>query len=243
MRILLIILTCVFKISSAQAQIKIPSNLSSDDRKEALRILGLGTSSKMLSNPYPLGGYSGFEFGLSIESVPVEEIGRLGTKLSPGDEPQKNFNYPKFAIGKGLYKDIDVYLHFIPYNQDTNLSDYGGLLRYCFYQAAFLPANFSLLLHANNSNVGNLIFSQSLGAEVMTGVSMSNFGLYVGAGRVFVTGRFISSLNQGGAEETETINSFHSFFGGSFDWEPIFAAFQIDQYNQTVLSAKLGLRF
>jgi hypothetical protein len=233
---------------SAGAQIRIPTNLTSDDRKEAIRILGLGTSAKMLSNPYPLGGYSGFEFGLAIESVPVEDISRLGSKIPSGTEPQKTFNYPKFAVGKGLYKDIDVYLHFIPYNQDTNLSDYGGLLRYCFYQAAFLPANFSLLLHANNTNIGNLIFTQSIGADLMTGISVGGFALYVGGGRVFVTGRFISSLNAVNSsgvqtEETESVNNFHSFIGGSLDWEPAFVAVQIDQYSQTVFGAKLGFRF
>ncbi|HEX4925854.1 MAG TPA: hypothetical protein VFV50_17305, partial [Bdellovibrionales bacterium] len=234
--------------SLAAAEISIPTNLSANDRQEALRILGLGTSSKMLSNPYPLGGYSGFEFGLTIESVPVEEISRLGAKLQPGEQPEKTFNYPKFAIGKGLYKDIDVFLHFIPYNQNTNMSDYGGMLRYCFYQAAFLPASFSILVHANNSNVGNLIFTQSAGAELVTGINVSDFALYVGAGRVFVTGKFVASLNAAGsnptpADETDTVSSFHSFIGGSFDFEPVFVAFQIDQYTQTVMGAKLGLRF
>lgn len=234
--------------SIASAEINIPTNLSSDDRKEALRILGLGTSSKMLSNPYPLGGYSGFEFGLAIESVPVEEISRLGAKLQPGQQPEKTFNYPKFAIGKGLFKDIDLFLHFIPYNQNTNLSDYGGMFRYCFYQAAFLPASFSILVHANNSNVGNLIFTQSTGAELVTGINVNDFALYVGAGRVFVTGKFVANLNAAGSNpvpvnETETVSSFHSFLGGSFDFEPVFVSFQIDQYTQTVMGAKLGLRF
>jgi hypothetical protein len=245
----LAILLLSFAFDSALAEIRIPTDLTLEDRKEALRILGLGTSSKVLSNPYPLGGYSGFEFGLAIESVPVEEISRLGDKLPAGQQAEKTFNYPKFAIGKGLYKDIDIFLHFIPYNQNTNLSDYGGVVRYCFYQAAFLPASFSLLLHANNTNVGNLIFTQALGAEVVTGINVNDFALYVGGGRVFVTGRFIASLNQvsgsnpAAVDETETVSSFHSFFGGSIEFEPIFLAFQIDQYTQTVFGAKLGLRF
>ena len=228
----------------ASAEISIPLNLTSEDRKEALRILGLGTSGKLLSNPYPLGGYSGFEFGLAIESVPVEEISRLGSKLSTTQQPDKTFNYPKFAIGKGLYKDVDIFLHFIPYNQNTNLSDYGGLVRYCFYQAAFLPASFSLLIHGNNSNVGNLIFTQAIGAELTTGINVGDLALYVGGGRVYVSGRFIARLNQGALqEESETVDSFHSFFGGTLDFEPIFVAIQIDQFTQTTFSGKLGLRF
>lgn len=234
----------VFWGAQSFAEVRIPPNLTSDDRKEALRILGLGTSGKLLSNPYPLGGYSGFEFGLAIESVPVEEIARLGSKLSTTQQLDKTFNYPKFAIGKGLYKDIDIFLHFIPFNQNTNLSDYGGLVRYCFYQAAFLPASFSLIVHGNNSNVGNLIFTQSIGAELATGINVGDLALYVGGGRVYVTGRFIASLNQGAAqEESETVSSFHSFFGGTLDFEPIFVALQIDQFTQTTFSGKLGLRF
>lgn len=242
MRVL--VLTLLLFGAAAQAEVNIPPNLTASDREEALRILGLGISGKLLTNPYPLGGYSGFEFGLAIESVPVEEISRLGSKLSANQQPAKTFNYPKFAIGKGLYKDIDVFLHFIPYNQNTNLADYGGLVRWCFYQAAFLPASFSLIVHGNNSNVGNLIFTQSAGAELATGINVGDLALYVGAGRVFVTGRFVKSLNPGASqEETATVSSFHSFFGGTLDFEPIFVALQIDQFTQTTFSGKLGLRF
>lgn len=117
----------------AHAALLIPQNMNSGDRQEALRIIGLGTAAKTLSDPYSLGGYSGLEFGLSVETVPTEELARLGNRLASS---QADISIPKFTIGKGLYSNLDFFIHFIPYNQRTELSQYGGIIRWGFYEAA-----------------------------------------------------------------------------------------------------------
>jgi hypothetical protein len=224
------------------AKIRLPQNLSQSDRQKALEILGFGTSGKVLSDPYPLGGYSGFEVALSIESVPVDDLGRLGGKTEPNDR----FTYPKISIGKGLFYDIDFFVHFIPFNESTGLSEFGGILRWSFYQATFLPATISLVAHANNANVNNQYSGLSSGVEIITGLNVKNFSLFLGAGKVHTYGRFIGGANgvtDSGRVEFESAQTLHSIIGGSYRMNQLFAAFQIDQYTQPVFSTKVGLKF
>ena len=228
-----------------QAAISIPSQLNGSDRQRVTEILGLGTSSKLISDPYPLGGYSGVELGVSMESINTEDVGRLGATT----RREKDFSYAKVSVGKGLYNNLDMFLHFIPYTQNTGFSEYGGILRYCFYQAAFVPASFSILVHANSTNIGNVFFSQTIGLELVSGLNVGNFAMYVGGGQVQSNGRFSRSINAISAGETvardesNTLAQFHSFVGGSFDVEPYFIALQIDQYTQAVYGGKIGVRF
>lgn len=225
------------------AAIQIPRNLTKEDRQEVVRILGVGTSSKLLSDPYPLGGYSGVEVGLSIESLPIDDLSRLGDKT----EPQSRFLYPKISIGKGLYNDIDMFVHFIPYSESTGLSEYGAILRWAFYQAAFMPASFSAVVHTNSSNVGNVFTSQSYGIDLVTGINVTSFSLYFGGGKVWAVGRFIGGsngyLSNTNQPEFETVDSIHTVIGGAYNFYPFTFALEIDQYSQTVFCGKLGARF
>jgi hypothetical protein len=52
------------------ARVQIPENLTKEDRIKVLGILGAGTSSKILTDPYPLGGFAGFEAGIQMDSIP-----------------------------------------------------------------------------------------------------------------------------------------------------------------------------
>src|SRR5476651_1584350 len=97
----------------------IPSGLNQSDRREIVRTLGLNSATKMLDNPYPLGGYSGFEIGLSSEFIDIRDIRHLG--CAPGSagcgnktySDESEWNYSRLTIGKGLYKDLDIFIHFI----------------------------------------------------------------------------------------------------------------------------------
>src|SRR6266404_3530405 len=97
----------------------IPHGLNESDRREIIRTLGVNAATKMLDNPYPLGGYSGFEVGLSTEFIDIRDIRRLGcqpgqpgcTNTTVSDESE--WRYSRLTIGKGLYEDIDVFFHFL----------------------------------------------------------------------------------------------------------------------------------
>ena len=230
--------------SLASAAILIPQNLSSSDRVAVLRIIGMGTSAKILSDPYPLGGYDGFEAGVSVESLPTDDLGRLGAHLS---SPQQDVSYPKVTLGKGLYNNIDVFVQFTPYNRQDELSQFSGIVRWGFYQAQFLPLSASILVHANNGNVGNVMTTRSYGVDLIGGMNVTNVALFGGAGYVESTGTFAggaSGITDSGRLETETVGGLHTVVGANIRiLENGFFALQIDRYTVPVFSAKLGVRF
>ena len=226
----------------AHAGIDFPESMGKTDRREATRILAFGTSNKLLTDPYPLGGFTGLEVSISYESVPIEDISRLGAET----EDQSTLVYPKITIGKGLYNNLDAFVHLVPPNDSANISQYGGLLKWGFYQATFLPASFSLSVFGNDTNIKNLFFSSSGGFNLTTGITLSNISVYFGGGNIYTSARFAggaSNITSSGNQEDENIDSFYHFFGGTLQIEPVFVAVEMTQYSQSVISGKLGVRF
>lgn len=225
------------------AAVRIPRNLDDKDRQAATRILGWGTAGKLLADPFPLGGYSGLEIGVSIVSVPVDDLSRLGAK-NVGQ--QDDFTYPKISIGKGLYNNIDTWLHFIPYSEASGLSEYGGIVRWCFVEAKFFPGTFSLVAHGNAANITNTFSSQTAGADLITGINIGNIGFYLGGGKVYSTARFIggaTGVTDTLRDEITSVEGFHSVLGGSLKLQNLFGVLQIDLYTQPIFSTKIGIKF
>lgn len=241
----------------------IPKHLSRSDRQEVVRTLGFGTSTKLLTNPYPLGGYTGLELGLSMEFVDTRELGRLGCDPNQVGCPNQErvihpeLRYPRFSIGKGLYNNIDIFFHFIPPGSGVDkVTDYGGALRWSFYEAKFLPINLSLLVHMSQINVGDSFVNFTTGTELIAGIYIDNFSLYFGGGQLKANGRFMGGtgsqsviapddphIDPSSNTVTETLKQAHVLVGVSFHHKNLFAALQVDRYREPVYGAKLGLRF
>ncbi len=81
----------LFLIAWPVFALEIPKGLTANDRTEVVRTVGLNSANKFLTNPYPLGGYSGFEIGYSVEFINVRDIRRLG--CSPGTAGCGNTSY------------------------------------------------------------------------------------------------------------------------------------------------------
>jgi hypothetical protein len=229
--------------ASASAGIIIPTNLKQADRQQALRIVGFGTSSKILSDPYPLGGYSGFELGLEVENLPTDEIGQLGDKLS---QPQQDISFPKLTLGKGLFDNFDFYLQFTPYNRQDELSLYGGLLRWGFYQGSLFPVNASILVHYDAGNFSNVMTTQCYGAELISGINVDNVAFYAGLGYLQATGTFVGGANgvtSTGQLESESVSGPYSTIGANVRYKTAFFSVELDRYTVAVFSGKIGLRF
>jgi hypothetical protein len=254
-------LLALFFSMSAHA-LQIPKGLTQSDRQDVVETIGLGAAQKMLTNPYPLGGYSGFEVGLSVEFINVREINKLGcsvgsvgcgnTRVSTDDE----FRYSRISIGKGLYQDIDIFLTFVPALGGSNVSDYGGSVRWAFYQAEFLPITFSMIVHGNRMNVQDTFIDENFGAELIAGLAVDNFSLYFGGGQIWSTGTFLPGNSGNGtvdpgdpaaqaanATVTERVRETHTLVGISLKYENLFTATEIDHYKDSVYSLKLGTRF
>lgn len=221
-----------------------PSYLTKSDREVTLAILGFGTSSKILASPYPLGGYSGLELGVSTESISTKEIGELST----GSDMPSTFLFPKFSIGKGLFNDLDIFFHFVPLTELTSFSEYGLDLRWVFFQAKFFPTTLGLRVHANSANISNILITESHGFDLIAGVNLSTFSIYLGIGSAIALGYFANSgtplpLNDSGSDEYESITSFHSVIGSSIQLGSLVLAGQIDHYVNPIYSVKVGFRF
>ncbi len=236
----LLVLLLSYRLS--WAVIDIPQNLTKSDREESLRVLGFGTSNKILSDPYPLGGYSGFEFGVAVSTLPTDRLKNLGSKLATG---QTDVSYTSFSMGKGLYNNIDIFLSLTPYVQSIQMSQFGGQVRWSFYQAENLPLSFSFLLNANSSNIANQVSLRTLGTDIIGGLNVNRVALFTGIGTVSTAGDFLGGtrgITDSGYQESENVSGFHFLFGVNVRISDYFISAEVDHYRDTVFSGKLGMR-
>ncbi len=243
MKLIFVFLISLLLSLNAFGSLDIPQNQNYKDRITLLKILGLGTGAKILSNPFPLGGYSGFEVGISYETLATDDIATLGDQLN---KRQSEFTYPKITLGKGLYNDFDVFINFTPFSESNGISNYGASFRWSFYEASFLPANLSLLIHGNNANINNQLNSQTFGQDLIGGIHVENFSLYLGIGKIDCYGIFVggpAGITDQNNTVTENTSTMHLLAGSSVHFNTLFFSIQIDRYGvEPVFSAKLGLR-
>jgi hypothetical protein len=239
-----ILISFIFLLSSTVNALEIPANLLESELDDVTRILGFNTSTKFLSNPYPLGGYTGLEVGVSLEIINIEELSLLGAQTNP----QSEFRFNRISVGKGLFNNLDGYIHFVPYSKSNQVSEYGGLMKWTFFEATYLPFSISSLLHLNTINIEDSFVNQSVGGDFMFGVNVKRFALYFGGGYVRSRSLFTSNILDGSVpltpEQTykDTFTSSHSFVGVHIKIWQLFLAGQIDKYQDPVYSVKLGYR-
>lgn len=227
------------------AKVELPTNLSSDDRVKVLEILGAGTSGKILTNPYPLGGFAGFEAGIQIDSIPVNDIANFGDTV----EEQDYFTYPIISIGKGVYEDVDLFVHFIPSSEGTGISEYGGIIRWGFYQMAYLPVSFSINVSANSSNINNQLITKNFSYDLVAGITAQNIYFYGGVGQLQSSGDFAGGasgtdgITDSGTDEEHKITEGHYLVGLGFTYESVFLTGQMDYHVQPTYSLKIGFRY
>jgi hypothetical protein len=225
------------------AKVALPTHLDHSDRLKVLEILGPGTSSKILADPYPLGGFAGFEAGIEMDSIPVGDIANLG---DANVSRQELFSYPLISIGKGVYKDVDFFIHFIPSSEGTGISEYGGIIRYGFYQMAYLPVSFSLSINAGSANINNQLITKNFGYDLTAGITTQNIYFYGGIGQLQSSGSFpggADSVTDTAMSESERIKKIHSLVGAGYKMDNIFLTAQMDYHVQATYSLKLGFQF
>ncbi|MGE0763304.1 MAG: hypothetical protein AB7N80_08500 [Bdellovibrionales bacterium] len=249
---LVVIFNLLFFFCGRAFAVTIPKQLSKEDRVAVVKMLGLTTSTKLLTNPFPLGGYSGFEVGLSLELIDIKELNQLGAGTPDGDQ---ELRYARLTVGKGLYNNLDLFLHAAPMTAGSEMTSFGGAVRYSFYEARFLPVNMALLMHADHININNDFESTALGADLVAGIYVNQFSLYFGVGQLRATGTFIGGNNTNGTVDpsdpqlgtsntvSHTVTQTHNYLGLTIHFEDLFAAAQIDRYPDTTYSARVGLRF
>jgi hypothetical protein len=224
------------------AKLSIPTGMTSADRVVALEALGYGTTSKLLGDPYPLGGYSGVEIGITTEVISTADLARLGTKTTQ----QSETSYSAMTLGKGLYQNVDGFLQFSLSGNSENISNFGGQVRWGFFQAEYIPAFLSLVLSGGSTNFQNLIITNNQGLDLVLGVNVDDVTLYLGVGQVRTQGTFVggtSGITDTGTTMKESVVGSHYLAGINLKFSKVFVAMEIDRYTQSNYSAKLGVRF
>lgn len=222
--------------------IEIPTGLSESDRDEVIRLLGVGTSSKFNSVPESLGGFSGVEVGISVESLPADKLNDLGA----GATNDESFDYAKVTIGKGLFYHVDVFTHFIPFDEKTGLSAFGAHMRW--QMATYFDERFSIatLAHLNSANLEDAFVSDAYGLQLHLAWDFDLLQTYVGYGTIRVKGKFKggpTAITDSGLEVTQKLTEDLYIGGLSFQIQNVFLSFEINKSEYTALAAKIGIRF
>ena len=240
-----VLLICFILISNVSSAIELPDNLTRNELDEVTELLGFSTSSKLLSNPYALGGHSGFEIGYSTEFINTTDLSRLGS----GAAKDSTYQFNRISFGKGVYNNVDIFFHFVPFSSSNEVSEYGGILKWGFYESDDLPLTLSLLAQTSTININDEFINEVLGADLLAGLNLTDFAIYIGGGSLRARSSFSRSildssvtLNSSGTLITRNSRA-HTFAGININFKKIFIAAQIDRYDQPVYSAKIGLRF
>lgn len=238
LQLLLLIASAIFFPTNSYS-FEIPK-LNREDLVPAIQILGFGTADRFLSNPFPLGGFTGIEIGYSYEVIDVQDLAFLGA----GTADQKDdLAFSRLTVAKGLFNDLDASIHFTPFSQSVSISEYGAGLKWNFYQANFIPFSLSALANYSSVNIEDVYANESLGLDLMGGINVDSFALYFGGGQVDARSSFAPAiLNYSATTAKESARTSHSFVGVHFEISSFFVAAQIDRYVDPVYSLKLGYR-
>lgn len=209
--------------------------------KSLLQVMGPATSSTLLSSPYPLGGWEGFEIGLSKHYLPISYLSELDPALSE----QKDYDYPLITVGKGLFHNIDLFLSIIPIINIESLNYFNTQLRYQFWKSQNNVFHLSGLLFAGTSTINNHLNMQNYGFDVVGTVILDRVSIFLGLGRLLNTGRFIGGSNgvtESQNTETERLSLPHQLIGIEWPFGRFFLAAEVDRYIIPHYSVKLGYR-
>lgn len=238
----LIGISICFLAMQAFAGLSLPEQMTSIDRRQTLEALGPGTSARILSAPYPLGGYEGFEVGISRHFINTDIFQNLGSGVSS----QKEFSYPILSLGKGLFYDVDIYVNLVPFAQSETITHFSALARWNFFRFENWPALISLVPQMGTTTLNNSISIENSGYDLIGSLFVDNLSLFFGFGNLTSVGQFIggpSGTTDSGNTEVEKIASGHSLVGIDLRLKRYFLAGQIDRYTTNFYSLKLGYRF
>ena len=216
-----------------------PTALDATDRQEMAQLLGFSSAMKLVSDPYPLGGYEGLQLGLVGESIPVGEFRNWGD----GSGQSSNLSFASFQIAKGIYKNWDGFVNFALQLGGSTVSSYGAMLRWTFFESQRIPLSMAVNLHGSNNNFANLITGDSAGVLLDIGLYFEKFSSYLAVGRMTANYQFDASLNRDPVAAFGSASDVHLRIGGVYHLRPFFIGLEWNRHLIQHLSLQIGLRY
>lgn len=219
----------------------LPKALTPSNMRKILQTLGPSTSSTTLSSPYPLGGWEGFEVGLSRHYIPWSNLAEVDQTVSE----QKDLNYALITVGKGLFYNFDIFLSLIPMLKSESLSYFSTQLRYQLWSSENKVFHLSSSLFGGTSNLNNQLNIQNYGFDVLGTVILDKVSIFIGIGSLFSSGRFIggdSGITESKNTDLEKLTLPHQLIGIEWPLGTFFIAAEVDRYSIPYYSLKLGYR-
>lgn len=238
-----ILILFIFIALQTQARnLSFPQDLSQPERVLISHWFAPSSTPSLLSTSYPLGGYSGFEFGLSHHRLPTSLINSL-TGVAP--DSHDDLSYPLLTLGKGLYDNTDIFVSFSPLMGVNQISHYSGLIRHEFWRSNSNHFRISAQIYRGSSNIYNQLNLRSQGIDFLLTSTFQRVSLYWGIGQLSSVARFSGGANgttDSNEEETESLYRTRNIFGFEWPIKNYFIAAEINRMNLSYYAIKLGVR-
>lgn len=225
----------------AFTKVLLPDQMTQGEMRKVLQILGPATGSTPLSSPYPLGGWEGFEIGISKHYLPWSYL----SEVDPLVAEQKDLEYPLITLGKGLFYDFDLFLSITPILKSDVVNYFSTHLRYQFWNSQNKVLRLSALIFAGTANVNNQLNMQNNGFDLIGTITLDRVSIFAGVGSLVSNGRFIggqTGITASKNTEAERIFLTHQLVGIEWPIGNFFIAAEADRYAIPYYSVKLGYR-
>lgn len=200
--------------------------------------LGSALSYKPVTPAAPL-GTTGFDMGVVVTQTNMAKSAQAWGKITASGMAVNDLYIPKLHVAKGLPFGIDIAAFYskIP---TTNISLFGGELRYTIFQSAItLPAVAIRGAFTKITGVSQLALN-TRSLDMSVSQSFANFIPYAGIGQVWVNSR----PDVGAVLQRESFSQSKVFVGANLNLGFSNLAAELDKTGPArSVSLKLGFRF
>ncbi|PIT99358.1 MAG: hypothetical protein COT74_10155 [Bdellovibrionales bacterium CG10_big_fil_rev_8_21_14_0_10_45_34] len=230
--------------SQTHAEVQIPTGLLENEQLEVLDLLGSQLGHRWAGDPFGLGAFPGVNASFQVTQVPIQKLNDLGDRNTSNEGRQL---IPRLVVAKGLYANIDAFLHFTPLFESIGYAEYGGALRIPIHEEDSTPYIFSVIAHVNSINVRNLLFAINLGLRLQVGYRIGQLGIWAGTGILRTHGRFeggTSSVTHNLTRSDQNIERTEYLGGLSYiAWDNFEFGLEASATSALCLTFQAGYRF
>ena len=166
--------------------------------------------------------------------------------MGTATERMDDQNFVRLQVGTGLYQSVDLALFLTPLNPSTPMSNYGGRLRWTFYQSSESPLFLAVFVDGGNTNLNDQVLMQTIAMGTQVGFKRKQLSLSFFLGSQHTFSRFrggSEGITDSGLPESFEFRSFPVALGGIYDFRKWYLGFGMDRQSETLVSVKIGKVF